>query len=190
MKSLEAERKKDTNIITAISSKAPSSSFGKISPEELKTFEVLSDENKKKYLEEIYMNQGKPIPYAFRKEAKSLGVLKSAAQQYGAVKSPAQTTANIKAISETMKVPTAEIAKSDEVSKQEVAKKLAQLQSTIKPASQKGALVGAGGSQSVPRASGNLGTSISGPIDDLLENLFNHTLLNDLNKIYPTSYAV
>jgi len=87
-----------------------------------------------------------------------------------------------------MKTSPDETAKTDEASKQEAAKKLAILQQSAKPTLQKGAL--AGGSQSVPRASGNLGTSISGPIDDLLENLFNHTLLNDLNKIYPTSYAV
>jgi len=161
----------------------------------------LTDNQKKEVLQSEHLAVGKPIPIQFFiEEAKRLGMLNSAGgptvvseaagTQYGAVKSPIQTTANIKATSETMKKPTAETAKTDEVNKQEAAKKLAQLQSTIKPASQKGVLVGAGGSQSVPRASGNLGTSISGPIDDLLENLFNHMLLNDLNKIYPTSYAV
>jgi hypothetical protein len=165
--------------------------------EDIRSFQEQSPGGQRSFLKDFFDRGETPYPYLLDAAQKAGIVDKSgnliteaAGSQYGAVKNPAQTTAGIKATADTMKTSPAETAKSDEASKQEVAKKLAQLQSTIKPASQKGALVGAGGSQSVPRASGNLGTSISGPIDDLLENLFNHTLLNDLNKIYPTSYAV
>jgi hypothetical protein len=112
----------------------------------------------------------------------------AAGKQYGSIKNPAQIIASVKEAGKTIATPPTETDKLNESNKQDAAKKLAQLQATVKPVSQK--VVPTGSSQSVPRPSGNLGTSISGPIDDLLENLFNHTLLNDLNKVYPTSYAV
>jgi len=166
--------------------------------EDIRSFQEQSPGEQRSFLKDFFDRGETPYPYLLDAAQKAGIVDKSgnliteaAGSQYGAVKNPAQTTAGIKATADTMKTSpdeTAKTAKTDEASKQEAAKKLAILQQSAKPTLQKGAL--AGGSQSVPRASGNLGTSISGPIDELLGELFNHMLLNDLNKNYPTSYAV
>jgi hypothetical protein len=163
--------------------------------EDIRSFQEQSPGGQRSFLKDFFDRGETPYPYLLDAAQKAGIVDKSgnliteaAGSQYGAVKNPAQTTAGIKATADTMKTSPDETAKTNEASKQEAAKKLAILQQSAKPTLQKGAL--AGGSQSVPRASGNLGTSISGPIDELLGELFNHMLLNDLNKNYPTSYAV
>jgi hypothetical protein len=176
-----------TTPVTSTNVKA-TEGIRKISDEELGYFQVLSDDDKLKYLEDNYPT-GRPIPGDLRNEAKRLGYLtsESASTMYGAIKNPTQATAAIKA-SNDRSVDKTEADEKIKLKKSE--EELKRLSSVVsKPVSQK--VIPTGGStQSVPRQSGNLGTSISGPIDDLLETLFNHTLLNDLNKIYPTSYVV
>ena len=50
--------------------------------------------------------------------------------------------------------------------------------------------VGKNPTQSLPRPIGSLGTSITPEVDELISQLFNHTILNDLNKSYPKAYLV